>query len=375
MVIETVLETRMNHTPAPSSPHRRGTTLIDVLVLVGVVTVIFGGLLPVLGTLNMLAGESNSLAKLKSLGQAHACYAADWNDRQVTWIPDDFAEDGTNSAGVYFETRNCFPPMTLGWDEIGGGNALWGYWLGCNGATGGTSNVDVLKPITLESGYALGFGSFRIPNSQRFRSYVSSRFYAPEWYAEGDVEYEAASELFDIEGEFTSTGGALYFSSYVLSPAAMLDPGVLRKASEGGYQAPQDYRGYYRSPHVGACSYPALKSRMIEHNWFRDAPDAAPEDGTAWQFNQGLAANPCTLFFDGSTSKLSTFQAWKDDLTVLGGTKGQDGLWSRDTPLGENGYGGEYSIDNTAVSHHILTTDGIEGREILSRSRKDRSRR
>ena len=366
----------MNPTPLPKKLQRRGTALIDALVIIGVTALIFGALLPMLGSLNMMSGESKSLAKLAQLGQAHACYAADWNDRQVTWIPDDFAEDGTNSAGMYFETRNCFPPMILGWDVFGSGNnALWGYWHGCNGATGGTNNVDVLKPINLESEFTIGFGSFRIPNSQRFRSYVSSRFYAPEWYAEGDVEYEAASELFNIEGEFTSTGGALYFSSYALSPAAMLDSGVLRKSSEGGYQPPEDHPDYYRSPHVGTCSYPALKSRMIEHNWFRDAPDEPPAQGNIWSFNQGLAANPCTLFFDGSTSKLSTLQAWQDDLTVLGGTKGQDGLWSRDTPLGETGYFGEYSIDNTSISHHILTTDGIQGREILSRSRKGRSRR
>ena len=62
-------------------------------------------------------------------------------------------------------------------------------------------------------------------------------------------------------------------------------------------------------------------------------------------------------------------------MTVMGGTKGKTGLWSRDTPFGETGYGGEYSIDGSVVSHHILTTDGIKGRDILSRSRKGRSRR
>ena len=365
----------MHPTPSPSTLRRRGTTLTDALVLLVTTAVILGAALPMLGSLNLQSRETNSLAKLSRLGQAHACYAADWNDRQVTWIPDDFAADGTNDAWTYFETRNCISPLILGFDSIGGSVALWGYWTGCDYSLGSPGNVDVLKPINLESEYTLGFGSFRIPNSQRFRSYVSSRFYAPQWYAVGDYDTEAASELFNIEGEFTSTFGQLYLSSYALSPAAMLDSGVLRKASEGGYQAPEDYADYYRSPHVSACSHPALKTRMIEHNWFRDAPGVPSDSGGNWQFNQGLAANPCTLFFDGSTSKLMTFQAWEDDMTVMGGTKGKDGLWSRDTPFGETGYGGEYSIDGAVVSHHILTTDGIKGRDILSRSRKGRSRR
>ena len=228
----------------------------------------------------------------------------------------------------------------------------------------------------MEEGSGFGFGSFRLPNTQRFRTYVSRRFYAPQWYAVGDYDTEDASEFFNIESEFTLNSNNFFFtSSYCLSPAAMFDPEVLRKESEGGYQAPEDYADYYRSPHVSACSHPALKTRMIEHNWFRDAPDVGKGQSFDWQFNHGLAANPCTLFFDGSTSTLSTMQAWQDDLIVQGGTKGQDGLWSRDTPFGENGYYGTESVDGTIVSHHILTTDGIKGREILSRSRKGRNRR
>ena len=48
-----------------------------------------------------------------------------------------------------------------------------------------------------------------------------------------------------------------------------------------------------------------------------------------------------------------------DDARVLDQTGGVDGLWSRDTPLGETGYYGELSFDGIVVSHHVLTTDGI----------------
>jgi hypothetical protein len=50
------------------------------------------------------------------------------------------------------------------------------------------------------------------------------------------------------------------------------------------------------------------------------------------------------------------------------------GLWSKDTPLGggyEDYNGGGYyqdiTIDWTATSFHILTTDGIKGRDIIGK--------
>ena len=356
---------------------RRGTTFTDMLVLTGTVALCVGALIPVLGPLNRLSSESSSLAKLNRLNEAHACYAADWNDRQVSWIPDDFAADGTDDAGTYTATRNCFSAMKLGWTTTeNGNNALYALWLECHAASGSNNSfIDSYKPVGLTT--TQPFGSFRMPNTQRLRSYVSRRFYAPQWYAEGDYGYEFASTYFNIEGEFILPSQfEVELSSYSLSPAAMYDPGVLRKASEGGYQSPEDYPDTYRSPPVGACSHPAIKTRMIEHNWFRGAPNGQNGSGFPWQFNHGLAAQPCTLFFDGSTSTLSTMQAWLDDLTVLGGTNGEDGLWSRDTGWQDDGHQGVYSLDmDTQVSHHILTTEGIKGRDILSRSRKGRNRR
>jgi hypothetical protein len=50
---------------------------------------------------------------------------------------------------------------------------------------------------------------------------------------------------------------------------------------------------------------------------------------------------------------------------------GQDpngvGLWSRDTPFGENGYLIADGYDFAATSFHILTTDGVLGRDTLGR--------
>ena len=45
----------------------------------------------------------------------------------------------------------------------------------------------------------------------------------------------------------------------------------------------------------------------------------------------------------------------------------QYGLWSRDTQLGADGYYGQYAYDSLVdTSYHILTTDGIRGRDFLS---------
>jgi len=57
----------------------------------------------------------------------------------------------------------------------------------------------------------------------------------------------------------------------------------------------------------------------------------------------------------------------EDDARVLQQTGGVDGLWSRDTPFGESGYFGDLSFDGIVVSHHVLTTGGILGRDRLRR--------
>ena len=41
------------------------------------------------------------------------------------------------------------------------------------------------------------------------------------------------------------------------------------------------------------------------------------------------------------------------------------GLWSKDTRWGDDGYLNSYGYDPVETSFHILTTDGIRGRDIL----------
>ena len=291
----------------PRRPRReRGFALKELLVVAAVMVTLTASALPLIASAHRSSGTLVSRYNLATLAQAHACYAGDWNDRQVTWIPDDYGE--ANNASEYLVERRCIEGMILGWETINGGNALWGYWIDIGGrcvGVGSTANIALALPIDLTDSLN-GVGSWRIPNGKAFMHYVGPSFYTQTWYAPGDPAHARASEHFGTENEFetgTVNSFQITWPSYVLSPAAMLNPDVFRAPSAGGYQAPDPatFPEAWRSPSVTACVYPDLKTRMIEHNWFRDPPSPFnpyfSNGTTPWMFNQGLAARPCTLFF------------------------------------------------------------------------------
>jgi len=344
-----------------------GYAISDVVIVLVTILVALMASIPIVASAKGQNRGMTSVVNLMRINQGLANYAADWNDRQVDWAPDDFGfyED----CNDYIQQVACVPTPILGWENYGEGTwAMWGYWidsLGNCAGVGTCGNATFIKPID----FANGQGSFRHINAAAFNPYVRRKFYAPVWYAPGDPARDDASQAFGSDNEFEALdGGGIAQSSYCLSPAAMLHPDALSAPADGGYQSPAELPETYASPRTATCTTPDLKTRVLEHNWFRNSPSPEnPDTERPWQFNQGLAASPMTLFFDGSIAELSTAQAWLDDLTVQADTKGARGLWSRDTPLGSNGYGGEDSIDGIPISHHILTTDGIKGRDILSR--------
>ena len=344
-----------------------GYAISDVVIVLVTILVALMASIPIVASAKGQNRGMTSVVNLMRINQGLANYAADWNDRQVDWAPDDFGfyED----CNDYIQQVACVPTPILGWENYGEGTwAMWGYWIDSFGNCAGVGtcgNATFIKPID----FANGQGSFRHINAAAFNPYVRRKFYAPVWYAPGDPARDDASQAFGSDNEFEALdGGGIAQSSYCLSPAAMLHPDALSAPADGGYQSPAELPETYASPRTATCTTPDLKTRVLEHNWFRNSPSPEnPDTERPWQFNQGLAASPMTLFFDGSIAELSTAQAWLDDLTVQADTKGARGLWSRDTPLGSNGYGGEDSIDGIPISHHILTTDGIKGRDILSR--------
>jgi hypothetical protein len=84
----------------------------------------------------------------------------------------------------------------------------------------------------------------------------------------------------------------------------------------------------------------------------------------SYRYNSSAASTPATLFYDGHVWLLPNSQAIADDSSLL--ARGLGGLWSRDTPMGSNGYFGNLSADGSRTSHSVLTTKGILGRDLLS---------
>lgn len=340
--------------------------LLCLLVAIGVLAAVAFGAFRVM---QPPASVTASMHRLARISQASACYAADWNDRQFTLAPDDY---GYASGCVdYISNFNCLPSPMLGWSvQDNGSNALWGYWIDHNGlcSWGSCGNALLLEPIEFSGN---GIGAWRLPNVRGLREYLAAPtgFYRRDWYVPGSPLMPPARYR-DMVDEFKYED-RIWFSSYCFSPAAMFDPEVFRKPSEGGFQDPSEYADAYRSPVVSRAAYPELKTRMIEHDWFRGAPTRfnpnVEQSRVPWFFNQSISAQPVTLFFDGSTGTLLTGEAYLDDLKVREMSGGVDGLWSRDTPFGEDGYFGQYSEEGLSVSHHVLTTDGIRGRDILGR--------
>jgi hypothetical protein len=350
-----------------SASSSRGCTLTEALVAIGAVTVLVATGTTVLA--NRERGV-DSARKLAELAQANECYAADWANRQWTALPDDagaFGDDCTSyiaANGSTSSTTSIYSVMPSAIFGRDASNAYWGFFIGGGFGCGNWPNM---RPMNFAPA-SKQYGAWQLPNVWGFREYVSRSFYSPEWYAEDDPNYAVVSAQFNAAPEFTSNIGAttgpwsgLAVSSYSFSPAAMLNPGVLRAREDGGFQAPAAFVDSYRAPTVSQCMHPSLKTRMCETGWFRGAPSQG------LPFNAGAASSPYTLFFDGSVQAISMSHAIADDAIVREGNKFDDGLWSNDTTLGPDGWQLVPSVDGATTSFHMLTTGGILGRDLLTR--------
>jgi hypothetical protein len=218
-------------------------------------------------------------------------------------------------------------------------------------------------------------------NADPFHDYVDGRFYSPTFYPPNDpLPYDLAEEAFDLESEWaflegilTDLGDVPVWASYVRSPAAMFDPAVFRNPAEGGWQDPWLLDEGLRSPPLDAALYPDLKAMMIEHHWNQNVPqdlcNPAFFPGTyggcePYYFNMAFDSAPATLFYDLSVRLLPNTEVLAADEQLI--MQVGYGLWSRDTPWGANGYLSEFAYDPIQLSHVILTTDGIRGRDTLA---------
>ncbi|MBL9118577.1 MAG: prepilin-type N-terminal cleavage/methylation domain-containing protein [Phycisphaerae bacterium] len=352
-----------------------GFTLLELLITLVVLAVLVAAVAPLARHARAGGLRTVSLKNLVVLGEAEACYANDWNDRQWSIAPRDFGVVN-GSCSAYASSITCPPQAILGKSSNG---ASWAYFWGSQGLCAGygypgnCSNADVYRPINF-SGADAGFGAFRLPSLRGFQEYVGEKFYEKEWYSQLDtVTWSVAEQYFPLPDQFTHVQSiGIAYAAYCLSPAAMFHPEVLRRPSLGGFRNPNaSFADSYRAPSLNQCVHPELKTRMVEHSWLVNPPSPTNPNFAGdepWYFNHGLASRPGSLFFDGSVQEMTMKQAVADDQAMLRSTKLVDGLWSRDTPFGPNGYFGAQAYDGTRNSFHILTTDGILGRDFLKRT-------
>ena len=364
-----------------SRPKRTGFSIVELSAVLLAVALVLAVALPVIAGGRRLARTEVSLGNLVMIGAAHALYAADHDGRQLTQTIDDISFYGSSAhtaAEGYFATHGEWPPaLILGWaaiDQNPSNYALLAYRQSYAG------NRGLPQPIVF-SGPSnwIGFGSFRLPNTRPLHNYLSGRFYDPVFYPPNDtVVYEIVEPLFDNPDEYVDSpplpgmGDLPFWSSYCMSPAAMFHPDVMRHPLQGGWMDPWMINHGFASPGLYQATYPDLKTQFIEHHWNQNAlPDPCNPaicggvygECEPYYFNHAVASEPATLFYDMSARLLPNTEVLAADDLLIQQTG--YGLWSRDTPLGPPGYFGVYSYDVDELSHHILTTGGIHGRDTL----------
>jgi prepilin-type N-terminal cleavage/methylation domain-containing protein len=364
---------------------RRGFTIVELLVVVAIIALLIGILLPAIGKAREQALVSQSESNLRQIATAHGSYAGAWNDRQPTYIPDDFSVYGDNYAQAlanYQQTNGQLIPIAvIGYER----NFVW-IWNYAPNATSGTARGYL--PLDFSASGGSWFGNFRIPNNRAFSTHLNGRFYDPVFYAPRDrVVMEVALRAFEYPGEFDPftqgvTSTQAIWASYCLSPAAMMSPDVLRNHNGSYFRNPWFLPGGWRSPSYGMALYPTLKTHMLEHHWLQNMnKECSPfwdggtyENCEPFYFNHSIVSSPVTLFYDGHIELVGTMTADNAHKRLL--AQAGHGLWSKDTTLGgaytpdfvgaNGGYFSGFAEDWTNTSFHILTIEGIRGRDLVS---------
>jgi hypothetical protein len=291
------------------------------------------------------------------------------------------------------------PAVILGYvSDPGGGSAPAIIQMGPVGNAG----LYLAFDFSGESAFGQASGWYRWPNIKMFNQYLDGNMYGPTFFAPKDrVVLDYFDPCLDEPGDICynflvqEEGAILKAVSYSLSPAALFAPEVMKHEIEQGlesWQNPAQYGAGFRVPRMSEARYPHLKTHMAENHWLQGPPsDCNPNPPsnqganfsyngcTPYFFNHGLESRPAVVFYDGHVGQVGTKSAFEQDNQLQATTSNADGgsygLWMRNTPLGSSGFFCQlpYTYSNPGnpttgfrTSFHILTTDGIRGRDILS---------
>ncbi|MCP3903288.1 MAG: type II secretion system protein [Planctomycetes bacterium] len=403
------------------SRHSRGFTIVEMLVVIAIIALLVGVLMPAISNARNQAKIAVSESNLRQLGIAHNNYASEWNDRQFTLTRDDIASFGLldNCTPGAVGSVQCLhdsmidqgfemglawpPPVILGWSgdpEYPVSRELQALVIRPDGDF--KRNYSMLEPIAFSGAWGSSefdkprFGYFRLPNAQQFTRYLTSRFYDPVFYAPKDrMVTDMLRDTEDMPDEFTRldvmqenygwVNTDFCYSSYSLSPAALFSPDVMRHRDDddpasNGWVSPWSLPAGFRAPSMSQARYANLKTHMLEHHWLQNDRAACnpavtearelPYKGCQpYFFNQSESSSPVTLFYDGHVNLVGVNDAQQADGRMQAQTGSGDwGLWSRNTPFGTDGYFIGRSYDNVNSSFHVLTTDGILGRDVIAAS-------
>ncbi len=386
--------------------NQKAFTIIELLVVVSIIALLIGILLPAIGKARDRAHQTRSMANLRTLGQAHATYAAEWNDNQWTTGPHNLAEYGTDLDSAVNGFKQAFNgnPRSVSFCDNGLACVRLGFANTVNQGQDeyfwsdeANSTHSAIVPMDFDGGTSVNyriFGYFRMINAKPFNQYVGGRVYDMTFFAPKDrAVLSAIGECVDAPGEFcgltgSSEGGA-FSSSYILSPAALLSPDLMA----AGFSANTMFTmpATFRTPTFGQVRHPDLKTHMLEHHWLQKAkrecmpgvgPPLAEYDACApYFFNASRDSVPATLFYDGHVEMLGVQEAIQANAQACAAGGGH--LFNPNTPLGGGndnnctvstggGYfhGRAYAPAGAGVnpsSYHILTRGGVLGRDTLSR--------
>jgi len=357
----------------------RAFTIIELLVVVSIIALLVGILLPAIGKAREGAQQTRSQANIRQLGTAAVTYGAEWSDRQPTACVDNLSTYGGDLqsafAGYQVAHGAPHPYLYLGTDAAG----AFIYIM---------SQAPATAYIPLD--FSTRTGGFRLVNTKPWNHYVNGRVYDPVFFAPKDtILMNKIEEWFEAPGEFvaniTPGSNTVFRPSYCYSPAAMFSPMVFARTSGGQYFTdPYQLPSGFRSPSLAQATYSSQKTQLLEHQWLQHRrnlcnPNMTPGghlDCEPWYFNHASNSAPVCWFFDGHIAPAITGEAAASHNRIkqqtLGSPNGSHGLWSESVPgnmAATKGYfmeeGYETWQDGVKSSFHILTIDGIQGRDFI----------